>query len=162
PLPGSLHLQRTGMRPPHAWEQAVLASLKQLVEHAAHPARYAVPSNAEAVIFADRAEMLACLASDWCEGNILTRWWWQSLFRGKDIGQLLVPTWLETPEYIPAALHHLATSGKAVSFVQPLHDNDIHIMLQTIVHSFGLHELHSALERVSKAPPSAEAEPQLS
>ncbi len=156
PLPGSLHLQRTGMRPPHAWEQAVLASLKQLAEHAAHPARYAVPSNAEAVIFADRAEMLACLASDWCEGNISARWWWQGLFRGKDIGQLLVPTWLETPAYIPAALQHLATRGKAVPFVRALRESDVHTMLRSIIRSFALYELQVVQETVAKEPLQAE------
>ena len=63
-----------------------------------------IPANAEAVIFADQAELLACLASDWCEGSITTHWWWQSLFKGADIANTILPAWLESPEYTPAVL----------------------------------------------------------
>jgi len=166
PLPGSLRLQNSGTRPPYAWEQAVQASLKQLVERGAYPARDAVPSNADAVIFADRAEMLACLARDWCEGSITGRWWWQGLFLGKDIGQLLVPSWLDTPEYIPAALQRLATMGKAKAFVRAIGDNDAHTMLQSVIRSFGLYELQFLHESVAKEPvqsePAQASKPQVS
>jgi len=147
PLPGSLSRQRGGIRPPQAWEQAVRASLKQWVQRAVYPISGAVPTNAEAVIFEDRAELLACLANDWCEGNTTSRWWWQSLFRGEDIQRFLVPAWLDAPEYVPAALQHLANNGKAVRFVQAIRDTDAHTMLQRITRVFGLHELQSALTR---------------
>ena len=97
PLPGSLRVQPSGTPSPYTWEHAVQASLKRLVEHALYPARDAVPLNAEAVIFADQQEMLACLARDWCAGNSSGCWWWQGLSAGKDIGQLLVHTWLNAP-----------------------------------------------------------------
>ena len=156
PLPGSLRLQNSSTRPPSAWEQAVQASLKQLVERAVYAARDAVPLNADVVIFTDQAEMLACLARDWCAGNITGRWWWQGLFRGKDIGQLLVPTWLNTPEYIPAALQRLATMGKANVFVRALGDNDARTMLQSVIRSFGLYELQFLRESVAKEPVQSE------
>ena len=159
PLPGALHLQRSGTPPPPAWEQAVRASLKQLVERAVHPASDAVPSNTDAVIFADRAEMLACLASDWCEGSITGHWWWEGLFRGKDIGQLLVPTWLDTPEYIPVALQRLATMRKAKAFALAIGDNDTHMMLQSVIRSFGLYGLQFLHESVAREPVQSEPAP---
>lgn len=146
PLPGSLRLRNSGMRPPYAWEQAVQAALNRLVERAAHPAHGEVPSNAEAVIFSDQAEMLACLASDWCAGNIAGRWWWQSLLRGKDIGQIPVPTWLDASEYIPAALQRLASMGRVQAFVRALSDNDARAMLRSVIRSFGLCELQFLAE----------------
>ena len=155
PLPGSFSLQRGGIRPPQAWEQAVRASLKQWVQRAAHPISGTVPANAEAVIFEDRAELLACLANDWCDGNSISRWWWQSLFRGEDIQRFLVPAWLDAPEYVPAALQHLAYNGKALRFVQSLRDNDAYTIVQRVTRVFGLHELQSALTRTLAEPRQA-------
>jgi hypothetical protein len=134
-----------GERPPLWWEERVRALLKQAVQQAARPLEGNVPLDADAVIFADSAELLACLASDWCAGNGGHHWWWQSLFRSGDIGQLLLPAWLETPEYIPAALHYLAARYKAVPFVQRLSSRDIHTLLQSITRSFALHQLQSVL-----------------
>ena len=151
PLPGSLRLRNSGVHPSYAWEQAVQAALNRLVDHAARPAHGEVPSNAEAVIFSDQAEMLACLASDWCAGNIAEKWWWQSLLRGKDIGQILVPTWLDAPEYIPAALQCLASMGRAQAFVRALSDNDARAMLRSVVRSFGLYELQFLAESLRQA-----------
>ena len=146
PLPGSLQLRQGsgGMRPPRAWEQAVIASLDQSVRQAARPALGAVPANAEAVIFTDRAELLACLASDWCEGSVTTNWWWQSLFKGVDIARTVLPTWIDAPEYIPAALHHLAMGGKVVPFARSLTLNDTRTLLQSIIRSFALHDLRGS------------------
>jgi hypothetical protein len=143
PLPGSLQVRQCSgnMRPPRAWEQAVIASLDQSVRQAARPAHGSVPATAEAVIFTDRAELLACLAIDCCEGSVSTNWWWQSLFKGVDIARTVLPAWIDAPEYIPAALQHLAARGKAVPFARSLSANDTRTLLQSIVRSFALHEL---------------------
>src|SRR5947207_3185620 len=95
PLPGKLQLRggSYAMQPPGEWRRAVVSSLNHLAREAARPAREAVPANAEAVLFADHAEALACLASDWCEGIVSTRWWWQSLFSSFDRAQDIVPLW---------------------------------------------------------------------
>ena len=140
-----LSLQHGGVRPPHAWEQSVTASLEQMIQHAARPILGPVPANAEAVIFADQAELLACMANDWCEGVITTRWWWQGLFKSSDIARMLLPTWLNASEYAPAALQHLSARGMAIRFVSSLNDDDARILLQKILHSFALHELLHAL-----------------
>lgn len=65
-------LQRS-THPPLGWEQALTASVDHLIKHAARPALGAVPLNTEAVVFLDRAELLACLASDWCDDTLITR-----------------------------------------------------------------------------------------
>jgi hypothetical protein len=149
PLPGLLQLRDGGMRPQHKWEQAVIAALERMVQQAARPALGIVPANAEAVIFSDRAELLACLASDWCAGTAITRWWWQSLFRGVDVAQAVLTAWREAPEYVPAALQHLAENGKTFPFIHTLSDRDARGLLQSLVHRFALPELRRALEIVS-------------
>ena len=65
------------------WQRAVAAAVEQLARHAASPARGPVPAGAEAVIFRDQAELLACLAADCCEEAVPARWWWRSLFGGR-------------------------------------------------------------------------------
>ena len=148
PLPGTLQLHSGGVRPARAWEQALTSSLNQLVQRAARPALGMVPANAEAVLFADRAEVLACLASDWCEGVAGTRWWWQSLFKDVDMARTVLPAWFDAPEYIPAALQHLAAKGRVVPFARSLSVDDARNLLQSVTRSFALHQLHSALDSV--------------
>ncbi len=58
---------------------ALQSALNELARDAARPARGAVPAQAAAVVFADRAELLACLACDWCAGRAAERWWWRDL-----------------------------------------------------------------------------------
>ena len=66
------------------------------MRQAARPALGAVPAGAEAVIFEDAAELLACLAGEWCEGSASTHWWWRSLFKSTEITTALYWTvpWL--------------------------------------------------------------------
>jgi hypothetical protein len=74
PLPGRLAFRRATMRVPAEWEQAARARMAMLASRALRPARDAVPETAEAVLFADRSELLACLARDWVRGEV-ARWW---------------------------------------------------------------------------------------
>ena len=53
--------------------------LSAVARAAARPAAAPPPVGAEAVVFADEVEMLACLVDDMHTGRAL-RWWWQSLF----------------------------------------------------------------------------------
>jgi hypothetical protein len=64
------------------WRSGVEAALAHKRALAARPAHEPVPPSAEAVLFADHAELLACLAADWVEGVVFARWWWAALFRG--------------------------------------------------------------------------------
>jgi hypothetical protein len=150
PLPGVVQLQQGQVRPPLAWEQAVATALEQLVRRAARPALAAVPANAEAVMFADQAELLACLARDWCEGSSITRWWWQNLFKAADIAPTVLRAWLDAPEYVPAALQYMAAHGEAVQFVRMLSSHNVLSLLQQVTHSFALPELQSALAVVPR------------
>src|SRR5262245_46485428 len=79
PLPGTLVLETGGARPPPEWERAFVESLERKLRGAARPAREAVPAAAEAVLFADWAELLACLARDARDGTAWLRWWWRDL-----------------------------------------------------------------------------------
>lgn len=146
PLPGALPIHGGGASPPRVWERAAVALLDQEVRVAVHPARGAVPATANAVFFTDCAELLACLASDWCQGNVATRWWWQSIFTEIDLGQGILPAWLSAPEYIPAALQQLAVRKEVVPFVRSLHGYDVRSLIQVIIFSFAVHGLQTVID----------------
>lgn len=89
------------------WRQATVAALDSAAHGAVRPARGPVPATAEAVLFADEAEFLACLALDWCQGRFAERWWWQGVFANKPCPSWPA-VWLEKPEFIPAAVELVA------------------------------------------------------
>src|SRR5262245_30766819 len=64
-----------------ALEGAIHARLEALLQQAARPALEAVPASAVAVLFRDRAELLASLACDVLDSSAALRWWWRSLAR---------------------------------------------------------------------------------
>jgi hypothetical protein len=131
------------------WEQAVNTRLDQLARQAAHPIEGVVPAHAEAVIFADRAELLACLAADWCAGVVRSQWWWQSLLRGDNVTRAVSDAWLAAPEVIPLALQRLAARQKTIVFVQRLSDTQVQSFLQAVVRTFGLYQLSSTVAEIS-------------
>ena len=148
PLPGALRAERGGAGPLLAWDQAITAAIERLIREASRPACGPVPAGAEAVMFLDRSELLACLASDWCDGSAIGRWWWQSLLNETDIGRAVLRVWLDAPEYIPAALQLMAGSAKATPFVQMLSRHSALSLLQRVTHSFALHQLQPAFEAI--------------
>ena len=145
PVPGTLRLEQSSARLPPEWERAVAVRIEQFARSAARPIYESVPANAEAVLFADRAELLACLAIDWLAGDLVAHWWWQSLYRNDDPARVAA-AFLDAPEYIPAALHLLAQSRRALTFARALRDGDVCALRQKLTHTFGLHELHSTFE----------------
>jgi hypothetical protein len=145
PRPDWLRSQQNSHRSRHAWEQATAAALAQLVGKAVRPALGTVRASDEAVIFLDRSEMLACLASDWCDGCAMTQWWWQILLKDAEVARTVLREWLDQPEYIPAALARLAQSRKVKPFVNSLSAVDARSMLEAMTRSFALGELASAL-----------------
>jgi hypothetical protein len=155
PLPGVLQLETADARPPPDWERAFIESLERKLRSAARPAREAVPAAAEAVLFADRAELLACLARDARDGTAWLHWWWRDMHVSPAAGSdPVVAAWLETPEHVPAALQLLAARGEAVPFVAALRTHAATALVLHVTSAHGLPELHSAAATpLSSAPP---------
>lgn len=112
PLPWRLDTRATV--PALAWQRAVSAALDEAAARAVRPAHEAVPAGTGAVVFADRAELLACAARDWCDGSLATRWWWRAL--GLEVPAALLHAYEETPEAVPAAFAALASRGTLTAF----------------------------------------------
>lgn len=127
------------------WQSGVRSEIEKLFRRAFRPSRETVPAQAESVVFADDSELLAALASDWCEGILAQRWWWQSLFPNLRQAQTVARIWMEAAEFAPGALQLLSQQGKAFQFavkLQPLEANDL---LRRMIRVFGLNELQKAV-----------------
>jgi hypothetical protein len=149
--PPLAHAAGAGLRRSLAWEVAVESSLARLVTGAARPARGFVPADAEAVVFFDRAELLACLATDWLAGAASRRWWWQGILKGGDAARALVAAWMGAPEYVPAALELLARDGRAAPFVAALDDATALELTHRIARAHALEEVAGTLAHVTRA-----------
>jgi len=151
PLPGAVRLNGYSTRPPPHWEQALAVSLADLARHAARPLREAVPASADAVLFADRAEMLACLALDWANATLAYRWWWRNLLRASDINRVVWSAWLDAPQVAPAAFAHLAARGVAEDIVQQMDEAVVITLLKQILGVFNLGDLERSFQENTTA-----------
>jgi hypothetical protein len=129
------------------WRQTVVSILDDHARHAARPAQEPVSAGADAVLFADEAELLACLALDWCRGSFPEHWWWLGLFPNGSRPHCWTAIWRQQPESIPAAVDLLTERRKLLLIAQSVDSNDARLLLAALVKQFGLREVALALAR---------------
>lgn len=152
-------LARDAPRLPAALHGTLLSEIERLARAAARPARGIVAADAESVVFADRAELLASLAADCCDRLAGTRWWWRSLFKETPDRRALPKMFGAQTEYVPAALAQLARLGKAADFAASLSDSDARSLLLRVTRKFELRELASSLvSAFDEAAPAHDSE----
>ena len=152
PLPGALDLRTA--TPGARWERAVDAALDAWAARAARPADGAVAAGAGAVVFADRAELLACLARDWCSGALADHWWWRTLRAASPPAAL--EAFAGAPEAVPAALARLAARGQATPWVLRLAPDQATRLLRLVAAATGA---HAAAEAALVAGPPTRGRP---
>lgn len=145
PAPRTLQLSRADLKYSDAWRNSVAKEIETLFRRAFRPISETVPAQAESIIFADDSELLACLASDWCEGSLPEHWWWRSLFPNLQQAQTIARIWFEAAEFAPTALRLLSNKKKAVKFVTKLQPDETKNLLRQIILIFGLDKLQIAL-----------------
>jgi hypothetical protein len=127
------------------------AQLSDLGRRAWRPAHGPIPPTAEAVVFEDEAQLLACVTEDMIRGNS-HRWYWQELLRGlpSDPGRALAPIWLRRIRWLPAALVQLdqPTAAAAVALVA----GDAGQVLKALLAAFDVQSVDNW-----RAPPRASA-----
>jgi len=140
PLPGRLPVDRSIPLPPAVWERAARERMAALYRSAAHPARETVPPGADAVLFSDRAELLACLALDLRHGLLAGAWWWRHLPLPPDrpAPDLLAGQMIDHARYVPAAFELLAEKRAATeiaAWITPRLASDI---LEAVCEAYGV------------------------
>jgi hypothetical protein len=131
PLPERLSARRPGADP--VWEHACRESLENLLRRAARPAGGTIPPDGEAVVFADEAELLACLARDRADGTIGEHWWWRRLPASLRAAPLAA-----SPRAVPGVLSLLRSWGRAVEVVAALPGEAARELLSAVLHAYGL------------------------
>jgi hypothetical protein len=147
------HLGRlTASRPEYAatqtWARTFELHVAALSKQAARPLFEPVPSDAQAVLFADQAELLACLSLNWLDGSLSAHWWWHSVFPNADFSRLIPSVFVEYALYIPATLEILARIGRVAEFSQALDAPSARAMFAALLCAFDL----SFLERSILVP----------
>ena len=138
PLPDTRWLSTNHVYLPQAWEQAVTRELDRLAAVAVRPLFDAVPPSAEAVVFRDQAELLACLTEDWLRGTLRANWWWHTLLRSGDLSLLLMQEWERSPELVPAGIDLLQRRSRALEFVRRLPDSCTARLVAGMLRAHGL------------------------
>ncbi|HEY2962995.1 MAG TPA: hypothetical protein VGJ37_11300 [Pyrinomonadaceae bacterium] len=145
PRPGLLDLSSSSLRSSFAWEQALKEHVAGLIAKAPRSAgERNAAVNPDCVIFFDQADLLASLASDWCRGEIESRWWWRTLLQSSIIGRELLAMWRDAAEHVPAALERLG--AQKIEFVRRLSDAEADELLAVVVRRFALDAIAPVLE----------------
>ena len=108
--------------------------LQILAGEARRPAREIVPESATAVLFDDPAQMLACAARDWLDGQFANRWWWRTLFGSGALAQGVIPLWRLHVIHIPAALVELNT--RAEEFCRRTASSDAEVLVAQLIETY--------------------------
>lgn len=151
PRPRTMALGRPPTAPTFEWRRAAAMVLDRLVGNAGRPADGPIHAGAEAVLFADWAEVLTCLATDWLDGSLGSRWWWPVLL-GSGVDCRPPASWLAEPRYVPTALTALADRGRAREFVQELSDAEARTLHRAVVET---HEAPALLAALQWVPPDS-------
>lgn len=159
PMPGKLRLNDDSFGSISGWQQAVHSKLEALASRALRPALESVPGDAEAVIFADRAELLACLSRDWFAAR-LNAWWWRSLASELRLNRPVPQIWLDSPELIPVALEHLALTGHVTEFAEHLSQVQALALMLAFTYQYGLFELQTIFKLETLISESEVSKPQ--
>lgn len=178
PLPGRIASGPDSIRVAAAWERAAQGALAGLHRRAARPYQGPPPPDAEAVRFADEAELLACLVWDVSRGVAADRWWWRTFLpRLPSSPASAVAAILgRSAPAAPAILHHLTRRAQAVPVVALLSPAQAAAVLAAVASAYGHTDLLGIVHRpaapftevprqravgagISAAPPGQAASP---
>jgi len=140
PIPRALWSDAQAVMPSRQWEHAARLRMSEIARTAVRPSYGAIPSAANAVLFADEAELLACFTRDLLSGAAYSRWWWRALLRtlpGSAIANLM-EAWRRNIKFVPAALTLLASTGEAVPVLRSISSGDAWTILADIACAFDL------------------------
>jgi hypothetical protein len=112
------------------WEAAVRENITRLYRGAERPAQGIFRAGAQAVLFADFGEWLACLGLAAQRGVIAQTWYWRASLQqeGPLSSFTLARVWTRAPRFVPAAIAHLAHLGRAAEVLKlfsPRESNEV-------------------------------------
>jgi hypothetical protein len=131
--------------------RVVGAELSRFAARARRPWLDPDAARADAVLFEDEAELIACLIRDWLRGVVPERWWWVDLLRTTGVEMALRRHVLSRGEILVPALSLLAPAGEIVPFVLRLPDHDARAAAASVIRAYALVEVAHASENGTAA-----------
>ncbi|MGA7733164.1 MAG: hypothetical protein WCD37_18040 [Chloroflexia bacterium] len=151
PQPGRIADGRGASRVRDEWERRAREGLADLYRRAARPALGGVPESAEAVVFADESELLACLMLDVCRGLARQHWWWRAVLRSvwrtreslsqEETASALARYMSRRAYLVPAALARLNERNLAPEAILALSTAQAEEVLRAVLEAYRLLEL---------------------
>jgi len=117
---------------------AVQDALRAKVDRARRPWLDDTAAAAEAVVFADEAELLACLLRDCLRGRLAGCWWASAVLRGRSPAAWVHRSMLVRGDLLPAVVGSLAVQGCAVDWVTSLAERDAWEAIAVVAAAHGL------------------------
>jgi hypothetical protein len=121
-----------------AMSLAVCRELSRSMRVARRPWLDAGALRADAVLFADEAELVACLVRDWLRGVVADRWWWQSVLGSAGVERWLREHVLPRGDALVPALSLLAPGHEVVPYMARLGECDVRAAVTAVTRAFAL------------------------
>jgi hypothetical protein len=155
--PGKLSLG--SILPERFWEQSAREVLTSLYRRAVRASRGVIPNSAEAVIFVDMAELLACLGIAVESRTVEREWYWRALLKEHAVSSAAIVemAWIEQPRFVPAAFEYLVKCGYAARVLRCLSEQQVGRILEKIIDEFNLPSV--APRKAAQNPRSAQGPP---
>ncbi len=122
------------------FRRVVLEALRDARRRAVRPWHHSGCGNGLPVLFADRAELAACLVREWLAGTLSGRWWADAVLGG---GTDSIRTWwrrelLPRGDLVPAVLGHLGAIRAAADWVRRLDPAELAVAAGAVEAAYGL------------------------
>ena len=134
--PWPRHLNLRSSAADREWQARARQALTDQASHAARPWTGPVPSDAEAVLFADRVELIACVLIDLARGRATGHWWWRAL--GLPDAGSVATVLMGSPELLPAVATQLADHGSVTTLATTLPSGIIDLLTAAMLRAYGL------------------------
>lgn len=134
-----LVLRQVRWRADRRLPETARAAVDALWRSAARPGLGPAPDpDAQAVLFADESELLACLTRDTLDGT-LSRWYWRLLAPAgaSRVGAVLASAWVARARWVPSALASMP-AGDAIRAVSTLTLAEAGYVLRAVLAEFGV------------------------
>ena len=121
-----------------ALARTVNRQLMRLAQQARRPWTDATAAHADAVVFIDEAELIACFIRDRLRGLAGERWWWRNVLGSATAEEWLRQQVLPRGEALVPAVSLLESGQEVVRFIASLQPSDVRLTVAAVAHAFAL------------------------
>lgn len=153
PLPGKLCHRNHPYVPNRDWQQAITEQLNGIYRNALRPGNGVLPLQADAIVFSDKAELLASLSLDVVTGRAWQCWWWKKFLTAHiqqtDVALPVVQLLVEHIEYLPAVMSLLTAWQQAAPLLNILGRGHALDLSMALAHTNQLSDMVELMHRLS-------------